>query len=85
MARCVAAIFNLAKRRLIDFAAIDSDGTPCVESTTGRRVYRRRNVTAQKDTLLLRGGIGYRDCPQQCLRVGVFRIGTNLRASSDLY
>src|SRR5215471_9160822 len=82
MARCVAAIFNLAERRLFNSAAIYGNGTPCVKSATRRRVDRSRHVTAEDDTLLLRGRIRYGHCPQQCLCVGVFGGSADLSARS---
>src|SRR6516162_234434 len=83
VAGCISAVFDLSQRRLIGFAAIDSNRAPCMKTTTGWRIDGRRNISAQDNALFLCGGIGNRDSTEQCLSVRMLRRSTDLLARSD--
>jgi len=81
----IAPIFDLPQGRLLDFAAIDSDGTPCVKSAARGRIDRGWDISSQNHTLFSGGGIRNRNGAQQRLRVRMLWRRTNLTARSDLH
>ena len=84
MAGRVSTAFDLPQRRLFDFAAINGDGTPRVESAAGGRIDRRWDIAFQDYSLFLRSGIRNWNSAEERLRVWMCRIGANLLARADL-
>src|ERR1700681_4387087 len=79
----VTSVLNLPQWRFLNFATIDSDRTPCVESAAGGWIDGRGHIASKNDPLFLRAGIGNRSGAQQGLSVGMLRRGANLPAGPD--